>query len=114
AERHEVAGYMGSEQPLQAEKAGGVHETAGEAQQSGKRVASHHSPPMALARPDGPPISISAGQSSPPCAILPVGRIFSTQRSHLGRETQPCQRRFLPAFCRRLWPERYIKAVLPR
>jgi hypothetical protein len=43
AKRHEVAGYVGSEESLRAEKAGGVDETAGEAQESGKRVVSHHS-----------------------------------------------------------------------
>jgi hypothetical protein len=113
AERDEIAGYVSSEETVRAEKAGGVHETAGEAQASGKHVISRHSlqwscPP---ARAVGP---IPAAGWSLPCAAAAVARIFSIKYSYLTYKIRPDGRRPDPAFCRRLWPKRYINAVPPR
>jgi hypothetical protein len=113
AELDEIAGYVSIEETLQAEKGGGVYETAGEARQSGKHVVSHHSLQWSCprARTAGP---IPAAEWPLPCAVARDARIFSMKYSRLAHEIRPGGCRPGPAFCRRLWLKRYINAVPAR
>ncbi len=113
AERDEVAGYVGSERPCKPRKPAVSTKPPVKLKRAAStwfRITASSGP----ARPREPPVRSlqRAGRCHAPRRR---SNAFSRSKcSYLTHKIRPGGRRSDPAFCRRLWPKRYINAVPPR